>query len=151
MLKFFLSVGSVCHYLLIPWWIFNRIDSKRILKNLGKLESKRSSSREHLESEGFLLDVGMAVVGVVMGMEHSGSVSRDFAFRTKFIIDTFWQRSKVRLLVPEKYETIYAVFIINKAGFIYVALMIFPYWEREAGNENKQVRWGKMQNWIYTN
>lgn len=89
MLKFFLNIGSVCRYLLMPWRIFNRIGCKRILKNLGNLESKHSSSREHLESEDFLLDVGMAVAGVVTGMEHPDSVRKDLAFRTKFIIATF--------------------------------------------------------------
>lgn len=81
-----------------------------------------------------------------MWIEHSDSVRKDFAFRTKSINDTFQQRSKVRVLVPEEYEAIYAVFTINKAGFIYVVLMIYPYREREAGKEEKQVILGKMQN-----
>jgi len=80
-----------------------------------------------------------------MWIQHSDSVSKGFAFRTKFINDTFQQRSKVRVLVPEEYETMYVVFTINKAGFIYVVLRIYPYQER-GKQESGKIRLGKMQN-----
>lgn len=46
--------------------------------------------------------------------EHFESVSKGFAFRTRFVNDTFQQRSEVRAAVPEEYERIYSMFTISK-------------------------------------
>lgn len=101
--------------------------------------------REHLELEDLLTGVGVAAQGAVVWIEHSDSVSKDSAFRNKFM-NAFQQRSKVRVLVPERCETVWAAVTINKPSFIYVVLMIYLYQERKAGEEEKQVRLGKMQN-----